>query len=59
MVAFALRTSLESVLVYLTYVQDWVWPARFPRMHSGTEAMDWHTLIDVRRCFIFLRKLFN
>ena len=40
MVAFALRTSLESVLVYLTYVQDWVWPARFPRMHIGTEAMD-------------------
>ena len=39
MVAFALRTSLESVLVYLTYVQDWVWPARFPRMHIGTEAM--------------------
>ena len=36
---FALRTSLESVLVYLTYVQDWVWPARFPRMHIGTEAM--------------------
>ena len=42
MVAFALRTSLQSVLVYLTYVQDWVWPARFLRMHIGTatEAMD-------------------